>query len=163
MKISFKIPTIAALGGLVLCAGVLSASANGAASADKAAVIEHDGEYWSEEPTETKYYPEDAHKSEEAAVLPDSGTVGVTGTIDTERTVVEHDGGYWYFEEPSETHYYPENDHRSEGAAISEDGNIIGVTPNADPTSYNEESPYEAPNSSTIGIYRGDGRVYPCD
>ncbi|MDE6030854.1 MAG: hypothetical protein K2G32_04465 [Oscillospiraceae bacterium] len=171
MKISFKIPTIAALGGLVLCAGVLSASVNGVASADKMAV---DTLYENEKPfehsvgvVENNGLPDRnySHHIENPVVLTEnSGTVGVTETVDTERTVIEHNGGYWYFDDMPDTHYYSDEDHRCEGVAIDKDGNIISVTPNADPTgSYNEESPYEAPDFSTAGVYRGDGRVYPCN
>lgn len=169
MKISFKIPAVAALGGLVMCAEVLSASANVAASADKTAV---DALYENEKPfghsvgvvennglTDWNYY----HHIENAVVLTeDSGMVGVTAAADTERTVVEHDGGFWYFEDVPEAHDYRADGHRREGAAISEDGNIIGVIPNGNLTEpCDEESPYEAPAPSTTGIYRGDGRVIP--
>lgn len=261
MKISFKIPTIAALGGLVLCAGVLSASANGAASADKAAVyalyenekpfehsvgvVEYNGlpdwNYYHqiENPVVLTEYPDkllpyveelelinaklgmdyeickafpndeeaeymvdfissmsiekfrelvyegyeeemeyslsfDRHYSDETTEADDTASVtanddtdgGTMGVVEIKGFggVIKHRGGFWYFEDLPETHYYPENDHRSEGAVISKDGGIVGVIPNADPTgSYDEESPYEAPEFSTAGIYRGDGRVYPCD
>ena len=54
MKISFKIPAVATLGGLVLCAGVLSAYANGADSENEYTV----GDYYvsgAEHPIYEKY------------------------------------------------------------------------------------------------------------